>query len=127
MLVRDKNDESPTFNKHAYDITIDEELARGRSLPDLDMIVKDNDLVSRLGELFFNLLVYCILKMSCTYVLRVSRIIPGNYVMTNYKVTVYGYHYNRTDCDVEWMIITLLNSIITYAILSHIFQCLCGK
>ena len=101
VLVRDKNDESPTFNKHAYDITIDEELARGRSLPDLDMIVKDNDLVSRLGELFFNLLVYCILKMSCTYVLRVSRIIPGNYVMTNYKVTVYGYHYNRTDCDVE--------------------------
>lgn len=46
VLVRDKNDQSPTFNKQVYDITIDEELARGRSLPDLDIIVTDNDLVS---------------------------------------------------------------------------------
>ena len=53
VLVRDKNDESPTFSKHAYDITIDEELARGRTLPDLDLIVNDNDLVSRLEELYF--------------------------------------------------------------------------
>ena len=46
VLIRDKNDKSPMFNKQVYDITIDEELARGRSLPELDIIVTDDDLVS---------------------------------------------------------------------------------
>ncbi len=47
VLIRDKNDKSPMFNKQVYDITIDEELTRGRSLPELDIIVTDDDLVSR--------------------------------------------------------------------------------
>ena len=46
VLIRDKNDKSPMFNKQVYDITIDEELARGLSLPGLDITVTDDDLVS---------------------------------------------------------------------------------
>ncbi|KAG8178249.1 hypothetical protein JTE90_000350 [Oedothorax gibbosus] len=43
ITIRDVNDEPPTFNKISYTINVNENVANGTPLPNLDMFVQDTD------------------------------------------------------------------------------------
>ncbi|KAG1695317.1 Cadherin-87A [Nymphon striatum] len=46
ITIRDVNDEPPTFNKHEYNVYIDENVPNGTPLPNMDMVVEDTDVGS---------------------------------------------------------------------------------
>lgn len=46
ITIKDVNDEPPTFNKRDYHVEIPENIAEGSPLPNLDMSVRDPDVVS---------------------------------------------------------------------------------
>lgn len=48
ITIRDVNDEPPKFNKHEYNVHIDENVPNGTPLPNMDMVVEDTDVVSTL-------------------------------------------------------------------------------
>lgn len=45
ITIRDVNDEPPTFNKISYTVNVNENVANGTPLPNLDMFVQDTDTV----------------------------------------------------------------------------------
>ena len=46
VTIKDVNDEPPTFNRKEYNIDVPEHIADGTPLPNLQMTVRDPDIVS---------------------------------------------------------------------------------
>lgn len=51
VTIKDVNDEAPMFNKKEYSVSIPENIADGTSLPHLDMVVSDPDVVSIFAQI----------------------------------------------------------------------------
>lgn len=47
VTIKDVNDEPPQFNKREYSVKLPENIPDGTTLPNLDMIVTDPDVVSK--------------------------------------------------------------------------------
>lgn len=58
VTIKDVNDEPPQFNKREYSVKLPENIPDGTTLPNLDMIVTDPDVVS-------NLTLYYLFVLKC--------------------------------------------------------------
>lgn len=62
VKILDVNDVPPTFNKRDYHVEIPENIPKGMPLPNLNMFVKDPDMVSILHCLFVKMLINFIFR-----------------------------------------------------------------